>query len=119
LGRKLQLELDHAHIVWKDLCQCADGIVAIFLLVFLGEYVPSSLILKNMPDVVYQRLKVAAQMHHRSMSSEAIACLESALLPHRLAPCERLGRARELRSCLPLGQFTDKDIDAARRAGRQ
>lgn len=30
-----------------------------FLLVSRGEYVPSSLILKNMPDVVYQRLKVA------------------------------------------------------------
>lgn len=58
-------------------------------------------------------------MHHRGMSSEAVACLESALLPHRLASCERLERARELRSCLPLDQFTDKNIDAAKRAGRQ
>jgi hypothetical protein len=41
------------------------------------------------------------------------------LLPHRVAPSERLARARELRASLLTGAFTPKDIDAAKQAGRK
>jgi plasmid stability protein len=75
--------------------------------------------LKNIPDAVYERLKAAAELHRRSLNSEAIMCLESVLLPNRLAPSDRLARARELRASLAPVQFTAKDIDAAKRMGRK
>lgn len=80
---------------------------------------PTSLTLENIPDAVYERLKAAAELHRRSLNSEAIACLESVLLPNCVAPSDRLARARELRASLPPAQFTAQDIDAAKRAGHK
>ena len=80
--------------------------------------VPTTLTLKNIPDVVYDRLKLSAAAHRRSMNSEAIVCLEAVLLPTEVTPAERLARARELRAGLPKGQFKVRDIDELRRAGR-
>jgi antitoxin FitA len=79
---------------------------------------PTTLTLKNIPDEVYERLKLSAEAHRRSMNSEAIVCLETALLATRLAPAERLARARTLRAALPKGKFRAKDIDAMKREGR-
>jgi len=79
---------------------------------------PTTLTLKNIPDEVYERLKLSAQTHRRSMNSEAIVCLEAALLPSRLTPAEHLARARALRSALPKGRFRARDIDAMKREGR-
>jgi plasmid stability protein len=79
---------------------------------------PTTLTLKNIPDAVYERLKASAQSHRRSLNSEAIVCLESVLLPTKVPTDERLARARELRAGLPKGQFSARDIDAAKRAGR-
>ena len=50
---------------------------------------PTTLTLKNIPDEVYQRLKASAQTHRRSLNSEAIVCLESVLVPGRVAVSER------------------------------
>lgn len=82
------------------------------------KHMPTTLTLKNIPDAVYERLKSAAKMHRRSLNSEAIVCLEAVLLPTRMAPSERLGRARELRAALSAQRFTAEDIDAAKRDGR-
>ena len=79
---------------------------------------PTTLTLKNIPDDVYDRLKLSAQAHRRSMNSEAIVCLESVLLPTKLTPTERLARARALRMALPKGKFAARDIDAMKREGR-
>jgi len=79
---------------------------------------PTTLTLKNIPDEVYDRLKRSAQTHRRSMNSEAIVCLEAALLPSSLTPTERLARARELRGALPNIKFRARDIDAMKREGR-
>jgi plasmid stability protein len=79
---------------------------------------PTTLTLKNIPDDVYDRLKQSAEMNRRSMNSEAIVCLEAALLPNKLTPAERLARARSLRSALPKGKFRARDIDALKRDGR-
>lgn len=46
---------------------------------------PTTLTLKNIPDEVYARLKLSAETHRRSMNSEAIFCLEAALLPSVVA----------------------------------
>ncbi len=74
---------------------------------------PTTLTLKNIPDAVYERLKNAAEMHRRSLNSEAIFYLEAVLLPTKLAPSERLARARELRGALATQRFMHEDIDAA------
>lgn len=72
---------------------------------------PTTLTLKNIPDDVYARLKTSAEAHRRSMNSEAIVCLEAMLLPAKVAPTERLARARALRDSLPQGKFRARDIE--------
>jgi plasmid stability protein len=74
--------------------------------------------LKNIPDEVYERLKLSAEIHRRSLNGEAIVCLESVLLPGRLPPNERLARIRALRNRLPKVKFKLQDIDALKREGR-
>ena len=85
---------------------------------WMENIVPTTLTLKNIPDAVYDRLKLAAEMHRRSLNSEAIVCLESVLLPTKMMPSERIARARELRATLPTGKFRARDIDAAKREDR-
>lgn len=79
----------------------------------------TTLTLKNIPDEVYERLRASAQMHRRSLNSEAIVCLESVLIAGRVAVSERLARARALRASLPKAKFRVKDIDSYKREGRQ
>lgn len=79
---------------------------------------PTTLTLKNIPEALYERLKSAAEAHRRSLNSEALVCLESVLLPTRLAPSERLTRARELRASLPRAKFLARDIDVSKREDR-
>lgn len=79
---------------------------------------PTTLTLKNIPDEVYKRLKVAAELHRRSLNSEAIVCLESALVPSKVKPDERLARARALRAELGPTKFEADDIEAFKHKGR-
>jgi len=79
---------------------------------------PTTLTLKNIPDNVYDRLKLSAETHRRSMNSEAIVCLETVLLPSRPTPTDRLARARVLRGSLPKGKFRTRDINVMKREGR-
>ncbi|MHB1322143.1 MAG: FitA-like ribbon-helix-helix domain-containing protein [Acidithiobacillus ferrivorans] len=77
---------------------------------------PTTLTLKTIPDEVYERLKVAAEAHRRSLNSEAIVCLETVLTPTKIAPSER--RARQLRAGLSTTKFRACDIDTLKRQGR-
>lgn len=79
---------------------------------------PTNMTLKNIPDEIYERLKLSAEVHRRSLNSEAIVCLESVLLPGRLPPSERLARIRALRNKLPKVKFKPQDIDVLKREGR-
>lgn len=76
---------------------------------------PTQLMLKNIPDVVYERLKQFAELHRRSLNSEAILCLETVLVPVHVRSSERFERARLLRAGLPLRQYDIGEIDAAKR----
>ncbi|MGH8482674.1 MAG: FitA-like ribbon-helix-helix domain-containing protein [Nevskiaceae bacterium] len=78
----------------------------------------TTLTLKNIPDAVYKRLKASAELHRRSLNSEAIVCLETVLLPSRVSPQEHLARARALRATLSGVKFTAREIDALKREGR-
>jgi plasmid stability protein len=85
---------------------------------FRFEIMPTTLTLKNIPDVVYESLKSAAAANRRSLNSEVIVCLETVLTPERIAPAERIRRARELRCALPQAAYEVADIDAMKREGR-
>jgi len=57
----------------------------------------ATITLKNIPDEIYISLKQAAEIHHRSINSEAIACLERVLMPGKTNHEERIIRARQIR----------------------
>lgn len=79
---------------------------------------PTTITLKNIPDDVYARLKNAAATHRRSLNSEAIVCLESALTPARISPQDRLERARRLRMALGQRAFLSSEVSKLKRQGR-
>lgn len=79
----------------------------------------TNLTLKNIPNDVYERLKASAELHRRSINSEAIVCLETVLTPNKVTPAERIARARALRAELSTKKFKTSDIDKFKRAGRE
>lgn len=85
---------------------------------WLEKMMPTTLTLKNIPDAVYQKLKTSAETNRRSLNSEAIVCLEAALLPAKLGPSERLARAREIRTALAPAKFKARDIETFKGQGR-
>ena len=77
-----------------------------------------SLTIKNIPDNLYTRLKEAAQVHHRSMNSEILYCVERTLTPHKINVSEHLATAQMLRSKTTAHPITDKELNAAKNEGR-
>lgn len=57
----------------------------------------TTITLKNIPDDLYERLKLQARTHRRSVNSELIHCLETVLRPKRITAQERLERIRAMR----------------------
>ena len=85
---------------------------------WLERTVPTTLTLKNIPDDIYERLKVAAAAHRRSLNSEAIVCLETVLMPTRMSAEERIARARWLRAGQGKRDLDHDDIEALKNEGR-
>jgi plasmid stability protein len=80
---------------------------------------PRTITLKNIPDDIYERLKVSARAHRRSINNEAISCFEQVLMPRRIVrPEERLDRIRRLQASLGDFRVADAEIDAHKREGR-
>lgn len=79
---------------------------------------PTTITLKGIPDEVYQQLKRSAEVNRRSLNSEAIACLETLLLPTKTTALEHVAKAREIRATLNAKTFKPEDIDRAKRQGR-
>jgi antitoxin FitA len=52
------------------------------------------------------------------LNSEAIACLESILLPRKMTALEHVIAARAIRKTLKPGAFKPEDIDRFKRTGR-
>ncbi len=57
-----------------------------------------TIIVKNVPTRVYERLRKAAARNHRTVSSEIIACIEQAVDSHDVDPDLLLANARKLRT---------------------
>ncbi|NOZ53767.1 MAG: Arc family DNA-binding protein [Gammaproteobacteria bacterium] len=77
-----------------------------------------SLTIKNIPDDLYSRLKEAAQVHHRSMNSEILYCIERTLVPHKVNISEQIFEARKLRAKTAEHPLADDELNAAKNEGR-
>ena len=79
-----------------------------------------SLTIKNIPDALYEELKLAAQNHRRSINSEVIMLLEERLVPQKPSRKELEERAAD---CLEMNRkaglyVTEDEIDEAINQGR-
>jgi antitoxin FitA len=77
-----------------------------------------ALTIKNIPDDLYEQLKIKAELHRRSINSEVLVYLEQALRPNKIAPAERLNRIEQLRASIKPNSITPQDIDQAINSGR-
>lgn len=75
-----------------------------------------TLVIKNLPEPLHERLKEQARQHHRSMNKEVVALIEQGLL----APRSTRAPARPLPPLVRLstGPVTTEWIEAAIADGR-
>lgn len=78
----------------------------------------ASITIKNIPEELYEKLRVTAALHRRSINSEMINCLESVLMPKRLTISERLQRAKWIRSKINIDTIDPHEISKAISDGR-
>lgn len=78
----------------------------------------STLVVKNLPEQLHERLKVQAQQHHRSITKEAIALIEQGLLAPRASTSGAEALLPPLVR-LPGGPLTTEWIEAAIADGRR
>jgi plasmid stability protein len=69
----------------------------------------ASLTLKDIPARLHERLRRRAAQNRRSLSQEALACLEQATAVERIDPDQLLGQARRLRARVK--QVSQRDLD--------
>jgi antitoxin FitA len=74
--------------------------------------------LKNIPDPLYEKLKEAARIHHRSLNSEILYCVERTLNTYKIDIDEHLRIARQLRVKTTNHPLTDQQINEAKNQGR-
>jgi len=73
--------------------------------------------LKNIPEEIYEKIKIRAARNRRSINGEIIDILAAVTVPKRQSVEEILAIARELRS-RTRGRITDEFINEAKREGR-
>ena len=78
----------------------------------------STLTLKNIPAALYARLKSSAKANRRSLNSEAIVRLETALSFDKGTVADQVARARRLREEIRGVRLTAAGVDRAKRSGR-
>ena len=78
----------------------------------------TTITLKGIPENVYDQLKSSAEANRRSINSEAIACLETVLLPRKTNALAHLEKAKSIRDSLIPGQFKPENIDQFKKSGR-
>ncbi len=74
--------------------------------------------LKNIPDALYAQIKDAASVHHRSLNSEILYCVERALGTHKIDASEHIEVARKLRAKTAQHNLTDQKLNDFKNAGR-
>ena len=76
-----------------------------------------SITVKNIPDKIYEKLKQQAELHHRSVNSEIIACLEKTVESNQVSSENILYQARQMRNKVK-GSIPAEDIEKAIQSGR-
>ena len=77
----------------------------------------ATITLKNIPIALHGMLRQRAVLHHRSLNGEAIACLETVLLPMRQDPVGQIQRIRANRARITV-PLDDRLLHQARHEGR-
>ena len=77
-----------------------------------------ALTIKNIPEDLYNKLKQAAEQHHRSINSEVIICLKRSLFPTKVSPEQTLHNIQTLRAQIKPNIITPDDIEQAINDGR-
>ncbi len=77
-----------------------------------------ALTIKGMPETLYNRLKLRAVLHRRSLNREIIVCLEQATNLPAIDPETWLMEAERLRNRLALSPLTEARLRRAKAAGR-
>jgi len=78
----------------------------------------ATITVKNIPDDLYNRLKLQAEANHRSINREIIACIEGSVRSRRIDPEQILTEARRVREITSRYKITDAELDQAKNAGR-
>lgn len=78
----------------------------------------ATMTIKNIPDELYARLKERAAANRRSVNSQAIVCLETALGDVRPSATARLARIDALRRRVALPALDEDLLRAAKDSGR-
>jgi antitoxin FitA len=74
--------------------------------------------LKNIPDSLYAQLKVAANLHHRSLNREIIYCVERTLGTHKINVSEHIEIAKKLREKTAQYTLTNQELSNIKNQGR-
>jgi len=74
--------------------------------------------LKNIPDSLYTQIKDAASIHHRSLNSEILYCVERTLGIHKINVSEHIEMARKLRARTVQYNLTDQELNDVKNEGR-
>jgi len=77
-----------------------------------------TLVVTDVPDELFERLKRAAERNQRSLSDEVIACIEQCVGGGAVDAAAALAAARRLRAKTGGAPLTDEEITQAKRAGR-
>lgn len=70
--------------------------------------------IKNIPNELYEQLKLRAKRNRRSINNEVIVCIEESVLPEKITPEERLDRVSKLHE--QAGEYILGDIDSVEAA---
>ena len=78
----------------------------------------ATLVVKSIPDALYEKLRQAARLHRRSISREIVACIEWVMDDQSLDLERTLVRAQELRTKTLACSISDDAFTEAKAAGR-
>jgi antitoxin FitA len=76
-----------------------------------------SITIKNIPEEVYDRIKLRAETNRRSINSEIIECLDQITRPRKMSPQEVIETAKRLRDSID-GFIDEQSVSKAIRKGR-
>ena len=78
----------------------------------------ANITVKNIPDKLYEKLKIHAAMNHRSLNNEIIVCIEKAIKSRRIDQNRFLDRVQRIRRENKLPYLTDQVLQEMKNEGR-